>query len=116
MVSTPRRPTGTAVWPRPTHAGNEKHLGGYSIVEACDLDMALKLAAEGPEACNRKAGVRRNAASDDPHCANTGRTGRWQARLSARPGREAKFCRTPQASAQIGGDVRVTPRLADYSP
>jgi hypothetical protein len=53
VVSTPRRPAGTAVGPRPTHAGNEKHLGGFWIVEACDLDMALKLAAEGP--CQRLA-------------------------------------------------------------
>ncbi len=51
-----------AVWPRPTHVGNEKHLAGFWIIEAAGLDVALKLAAGGPEACNRKVEVRRNAA------------------------------------------------------
>ena len=51
-----------AVWPRPTHVGSEKYLGGFWIIEASDLDVALKLAAEGSEACNRKVEVRRNAA------------------------------------------------------
>ncbi len=51
-----------AVWPRPTHVGNEKHLADFSIIEAFDLDVALKLAAEGSKACNRKIEVRRNAA------------------------------------------------------
>jgi hypothetical protein len=32
------------------------------IIEAFDLDVALKLAAEGSKACNRKVEVRRNAA------------------------------------------------------
>jgi hypothetical protein len=51
-----------AVCPRATHAGNEKYLPGFWHVEAFDLDVALKLAAEGPKACNRKIEVRRNAA------------------------------------------------------
>ena len=51
-----------AVWPRLTHVGNEKYLGGFWIVVAFDLDVALKLAAEGLKACNRKVEVRRNAA------------------------------------------------------
>jgi hypothetical protein len=52
-----------AVWPRPTGVGNEKYLGGFWIVEAFDLDVALKLATEGSKACNRKVEVRRNAAN-----------------------------------------------------
>jgi hypothetical protein len=51
-----------AVWPRPTHVGNEKYLADFWIIEAFDLDLALKLAAEGSKACNRKIEVRRNAA------------------------------------------------------
>jgi len=51
-----------AVWPRPTHVGNEKYLAGFWIIEAAGLDVALKLAAEGPKACNRKIEVRRDAA------------------------------------------------------
>jgi hypothetical protein len=35
------------VWPRPTHVGNEKYLADFSIIEAFDLDVALKLASEG---------------------------------------------------------------------
>jgi hypothetical protein len=36
-----------AVWPRPTDVGNEKYLAGFWIIEALDLDVALKLATEG---------------------------------------------------------------------
>src|SRR6266545_66181 len=43
-----------AVWPRPTHVGNEKYLADFWIIEASDLDVALKLATEGSKACNRK--------------------------------------------------------------
>jgi predicted RNA polymerase sigma factor len=42
------------VWPRPTHVGTEKYLAGFWLVEAADLDVALKLAAEGSKACNWK--------------------------------------------------------------
>jgi hypothetical protein len=49
-----------AVWPRPTHVGSEKYY--LWIIEAADLDVALKLATEGSKACNRKIEVRRNAA------------------------------------------------------
>jgi hypothetical protein len=31
-----------AVWPRLTRVGNEKYLGGFWIIEAADLDVALK--------------------------------------------------------------------------
>jgi hypothetical protein len=44
------------------HVGNEEYLAGFWIIEASDLDVALKLAAEGSKACNRKVEVRRNAA------------------------------------------------------
>src|SRR5688572_28726199 len=37
---------------------SKEHLGGFWIIEAPDLDVALKLAAEGSRACNRKVEVR----------------------------------------------------------
>jgi hypothetical protein len=37
---------------------SKEYLGGFWIVEAPDLDVALKLAAEGSKACNRKVEVR----------------------------------------------------------
>jgi hypothetical protein len=37
---------------------SKEHLGGFWIMEAADLDVALKLAAEGSKACNRKVEVR----------------------------------------------------------
>ena len=37
---------------------SKEHLGGLWIIEAADLDVALKLAAEGSKACNRKVEVR----------------------------------------------------------
>ncbi len=36
----------------------KEHLAGFWIVEAPDLDVVLKLAAEGSKACNRKIEVR----------------------------------------------------------
>jgi hypothetical protein len=36
----------------------KEYLAGFWIVEAPDLDVALKLAAEGSKACNRKLEVR----------------------------------------------------------
>jgi hypothetical protein len=36
----------------------KEYLAGFWIVEAADLDVALKLAAEGSKACNRKVEVR----------------------------------------------------------
>jgi riboflavin biosynthesis pyrimidine reductase len=45
---------GTRLFP----VGNEKYLVGFWIIEAADLDVALKLAAEGSKACNRKVEVR----------------------------------------------------------
>jgi hypothetical protein len=55
-----------AVWPRPTHVGSEKYLADFWIIEAADLDVALKLATEGSKACHRKIEARRNAASRRP--------------------------------------------------
>jgi hypothetical protein len=37
---------------------SKEHLAGFWILEAPDLDVALKLAADGSKACNRKIEVR----------------------------------------------------------
>jgi hypothetical protein len=37
---------------------SKEHFGGFWIIEAPDLDVALKLAAEGSKSCNRKVEVR----------------------------------------------------------
>ena len=37
---------------------SKEYLAGFWIMEAPDLDVALKLAAEGSKACNRKVEVR----------------------------------------------------------
>ncbi len=37
---------------------SKEHLAGFWIMEAPDLDVVLKLAAEGSKACNRKIEVR----------------------------------------------------------
>ena len=37
---------------------SKEYLAGFWIMEAADLDLALKLAAEGSRACNRKIEVR----------------------------------------------------------
>ncbi|MGH3292247.1 MAG: YciI family protein [Trebonia sp.] len=37
---------------------SKEHLAGFWIMQAADLDVALKLAAEGSKACNRKVEVR----------------------------------------------------------
>jgi len=37
---------------------SKEYLAGLWIIEAADLDVALKLAAEGSKACNRKIEVR----------------------------------------------------------
>ena len=37
---------------------SKEYLAGFWIIEAADLDMALRLAAEGSKACNRKIEVR----------------------------------------------------------
>ena len=37
---------------------SKEYLAGFWIIEAADLDVALRLAAEGSKACNRKTEVR----------------------------------------------------------
>ena len=37
---------------------SKEHLAGFWVMEAADLDAALKLAAAGSKACNRKVEVR----------------------------------------------------------
>jgi hypothetical protein len=37
---------------------SKEYLAGFWIIEAADLDVALKLAAEGSKCCNRKVEVR----------------------------------------------------------
>ena len=37
---------------------SKEYLAGFWIIEAVDLDVALKLAAEGSKACHRKVEVR----------------------------------------------------------
>ena len=37
---------------------SKEYLAGFWVIEAPDLDVALKLAAEGSRACNRKVEVR----------------------------------------------------------
>jgi hypothetical protein len=37
---------------------SKEYLAGFWVIEAADLDVALKLAAEGSRACNRKVEVR----------------------------------------------------------
>ena len=37
---------------------SKEYLAGFWIMEAADLDVALKLAAKGSKACNRKVEVR----------------------------------------------------------
>ncbi len=37
---------------------SKEYLGGFWVLEAADLDVALALAAEGSKACNRRVEVR----------------------------------------------------------
>jgi hypothetical protein len=37
---------------------SKEYVAGFWIIEAADLDVALKLASEGSKACNRKVEVR----------------------------------------------------------
>ncbi len=37
---------------------SKEYLGGFWVIEAADLDVALELAAEGSRHCNRKVEVR----------------------------------------------------------
>ena len=49
---------GEAVFTDGPFVESKEYLAGFWIIEAPDLDAALKLAAEGSKACNRKIEVR----------------------------------------------------------
>ncbi len=49
---------GDALFTDGPFAESKEYLGGLWIIEAADLDVALKLAAEGSKACNRRVEVR----------------------------------------------------------
>lgn len=49
---------GQAVFTDGPFVESKEYIGGFWIIEAADLDVALKLATEGSKACNRKVEVR----------------------------------------------------------
>src|SRR5499427_1108897 len=49
---------GEAIFTDGPFVESKEHLAGFWVIEAADLDVALKLAAEGTKACNRKVEVR----------------------------------------------------------
>ena len=49
---------GEAVFTDGPFVESKEYLAGFWIIEAPDLDVALKLAAEGSKSCNRKVEVR----------------------------------------------------------
>ena len=49
---------GEAVFTDGPFVETKEYLAGFWIIEAPDLDVALRLAAEGSKACNRKVEVR----------------------------------------------------------
>jgi len=49
---------GAAIFTDGPFLESKEYLAGFWIMEAPDLDVALKLAAEGSKACNRKVEVR----------------------------------------------------------
>jgi hypothetical protein len=49
---------GEAVFTDGPFLESKEYLAGFWVMEASDLDVALKLAAEGSKACNRKVEVR----------------------------------------------------------
>ena len=49
---------GEAVFTDGPFIESKEYLAGFWVIEAADLDVALKLAAEGSKACNRKVEVR----------------------------------------------------------
>jgi hypothetical protein len=49
---------GEAVFTDGPFVESKEYLAGFWIIEAADLDVALKLAAEGSKHCNRKVEVR----------------------------------------------------------
>jgi hypothetical protein len=49
---------GKAVFTDGPFVESKEYLAGFWIIEAADLDVALKLAADGSKSCNRKIEVR----------------------------------------------------------
>jgi hypothetical protein len=49
---------GSALFTDGPYVESKEYLGGFWIIEAPDLDVALRLASEGSRACNRKVEVR----------------------------------------------------------
>jgi hypothetical protein len=49
---------GEAVFTDGPFVESKEYLAGFWVIEAPDLDVALKLATEGSKACNRKVEVR----------------------------------------------------------
>ena len=49
---------GEAIFTDGPFVESKEFLAGFWVMEAADLDVALKLAAEGSKACNRKVEVR----------------------------------------------------------
>jgi hypothetical protein len=49
---------GAAVFTDGPFVESKEYIVGFWVMEAADLDVALKLAAEGSKACNRKVEVR----------------------------------------------------------
>jgi len=52
------RGSGEALFTDGPFVETKEYLAGFWVIEAPDLDAALKLAAEGSKACNRKVEVR----------------------------------------------------------
>jgi hypothetical protein len=52
------RGSGEALFTDGPFLESKEYLAGFWIMEAADLNVALKLAAEGSKACNRKVEVR----------------------------------------------------------
>src|SRR5436309_179252 len=52
------RGSGEALFSDGPFLESKEYLAGFWIIEAADLDVALKLAAAGSKACNRKVEVR----------------------------------------------------------
>ena len=49
---------GVAIFTDGPFVESKEYLAGFWVIEAPDLDVALKLAADGSKACNRKVEVR----------------------------------------------------------
>jgi hypothetical protein len=49
---------GKALFTDGPYLESKEYLGGFWVIEAPDLDVALRLASEGSRACNRKVEVR----------------------------------------------------------